>query len=141
MKEIDVRVWLDDGAYMPTKSHEHDGGIDLRTPRYIYESHERSIVIDTGVHMLIPSGYAGIVIGRSGLHMRDCIDTQGLVDAGYTGSIRVRLHRDDDGSFDFSAGDRIAQIAIVEVPKTNLILDYITEDGERGDKGYGSTGA
>lgn len=140
MNEIDVRIWLDDGAYMPTKSHESDGGIDLRAPEYVYDSELNSVVIDTGVHMVIPEGYAGIIVGRSGLHMRNTIDTQGLVDAGYTGTIKVRLHRDGDMPFDFSAGDRIAQIVIVEVPRVNLVLDYVSDGGVRGDNGFGSTG-
>lgn len=140
MNEVDVKIWLDDGAYMPTKSHESDGGIDLRIPKSIYEPTKNSISIDTGVHMLIPDGYAGIIIGRSGLHLHDTFHTQGLVDAGYTGTVKVRLHRDGVNSFNFNAGDRIAQIVIVEVPRVNLIMDYITEDGNRGDNGFGSTG-
>lgn len=140
MNQVNIKLWLDDGAYMPTKGHSFDGGIDLRCKEDVTLINSNTVVIDTGVHMLIPKGYAGIIIGRSGLHMRDSIFTQGLIDSEYTGSIKVRLHTNHTGTLRFNAGDKIAQIVIVEVPVARLVLDYIQLKETRGDNGFGSTG-
>lgn len=140
MNQVSIKIRLDDGAYMPTKGHPFDGGLDLRCKEDVDAINTDTVVIDTGVHMIIPKGYAGIIIGRSGLHMLDSIHTQGLIDSEYTGSIKIRLHTDHIGTLRFDAGDRIAQIVIVEVPKVNLVLDYIQFTEPRDDNGFGSTG-
>ena len=140
MNRVDIKVRLDDGAYMPTKGHTFDGGLDLRCKEDVDATCMDTVVIDTGVHMIIPNGYAGIIIGRSGLHMKDSIFTQGLIDSDYTGSIKVRLHTDDIDTLHFCAGDKIAQIVIVEVPFIHLSLDYIQHSEPRRDNGFGSTG-
>lgn len=140
MNHVDIKVRLDDGAYMPTKGHPFDGGLDLRCKDDVDISYENTVVIDTGVHMIIPEGYAGIVIGRSGLHIKETIHTQGLIDSDYTGSIKIRLHSEYGDNLHFCAGEKIAQIVIVEVPYVNLVLDYIQFTEPRGDNGFGSTG-
>lgn len=140
MKQVVVKIRLDDGAFMPSKGHALDAGIDLRCKDDVYAFASRTTVVDTGVHMIIPKGYAGIIIGRSGLHIHDTIHTQGLIDSDYTGSIKIRLHAEDDNRLLFKAGDKIAQIVIVEVPYVNLFLDYTKDSTPRGDNGFGSTG-
>lgn len=140
MECVDIKVWLDDGAFMPSRGHMFDAGIDLRCKDDVHAFASRTTVVDTGVHMVIPKGYAGIIIGRSGLHIHDTIHTQGLIDSDYTGSIKIRLHADSDDMLHFKAGDRIAQIVIVEIPFVNLFLNCVQESEPRGDNGFGSTG-
>lgn len=135
-----VRVWLDDCAFQPTRGHTTDAGYDLcsRDDETIYVND--SAEFDTGVHMQIPFGYAGIIIGRSGLNVKHGIHAHGLVDANYLGSIRVRLYNHGDEPIKVRAGDRIAQIMFVQVPSTELVLWDKASLGERGSRGYGSTG-
>lgn len=135
-----VRVWLDDYACQPTRSHTTDAGYDLcsqdNETLYVNDSME----FDTGVHMQIPYGYAGIIIGRSGLNVNHGIHVHGLVDSNYLGSIKVRLYNHGDEPYKVKAGDRIAQIMFVQLPVTELELWDKASRGERGSKGYGSSG-
>ena len=135
-----VRVWLDDMAYQPTRGHSTDAGYDLcsRDNETLYVND--SVEFDTGVHMQIPFGYAGIIIGRSGLNVNHGIHVHGLVDANYLGSIKVRLYNNGDEPYKVFAGDRIAQIVFVELPVTELVLWDKSSSGERGSRGHGSTG-
>ena len=65
------------------------------------------------------SGYAGFVQPRSGLALRHgvtCLNTPGLIDAGYRDEISVLLiNHDPDQAFDIKPGDRIAQLVIQRV--------------------------
>ena len=84
-----IKVMLDDGAFMPTRAHEWDAGLDLysREDKVIFP--QKSYHFDTGVHMDIKRGYAGILISKSGLNKDYNVQSTGLIDAGYTGSIGV----------------------------------------------------
>lgn len=68
------------------------------------------------------------------------IVTDGTVDSGYTGSIRVCLFNRSKGDYYIKAGEKIAQLVIV--PCILLPLEEVDslEETERGDRGFGSTG-
>lgn len=139
---LSVKVKLDNGAYMPTRGHDADAGLDLRTPETIYIPCGESREVDTGVHLIIPDGYCGLIVAKSGLNVNEKITATGLVDAGFTDSIKVRLYNHDDfSSYTFDEGDKCAQIVFLKVPKVRLVLDEVLNpDKVRGDDGYGSTG-
>ena len=69
----------------------------------------------------------------------------GVIDSGYTGELGVQLfNSNEDWSQDkkFGKGERIAQLVICKLHDCNeLELSDILVDSERGDGGFGSTGA
>ena len=147
---VKIGIMIDKGAYAPEKGHNDDAAYDLRTPKAFRVGLGESVTIDTGVHMVIPAGYCGVIESKSGLNVKSDIVTTGLVDAGYTGSIVVKLYRQNvyDAETwcprtkykEFDAGDKIAQIRIVAVPETWLHVVDELPDTERGTGGFGSTG-
>lgn len=142
---IECKVVLDDGAYMPERAHETDAGWDLRTPTAVTIAPGMSAVIDTGVHVLIPKGYVGFLKAKSGLNIKSNILGTGVVDAGYTGSIVVKLYNESstNSSSDykwFDVGDKIIQLVILPIPEVTMTRADSLEDTERGANGFGSTG-
>jgi dUTP pyrophosphatase len=135
-----LNVMLDDGAFMPTKAHESDAGFDLRTPRDCFVPEYGNATIDTGVHIAIPSGYVGMLKSKSGLNVKHDLVSEGVIDAGYTGSIVVKLYNHGNEPYKFERGDKITQLVIMPIP--NVTLAQVTEfaDTERGDNGFGSSG-
>ena len=135
-----INVMLDDGAYMPEKAHEEDAGFDIRTPeaKVVYE-HE-SITVDTGVHMEIPRGYVGFLKSKSGLNVKHNLLGEGVIDAGYTGSIVVKLYNNGSSPYVLNKGEKLIQIVILPIPEVELDLVDRFKDTERGDGGFGSTG-
>lgn len=134
-----MRVQLDPGAYMPDRAHVPDAGADLRAPeRFILRAHSH-VTIDTGVHIEIPYGYVGMVKSKSGL-MLEGIVTDGTVDSGYTGSIRVVLFNHSGKHREFKAGDKVAQLVIMKIVSPTFVQVEKVEGGDRGDSGFGSTG-
>lgn len=136
-----MKIVLDKGAYLPEKAHEYDAGYDLRTPIGFTLAAHKAAIIDTGVHVAIPSGYFGKLESKSGLHVtHQIVCPGGVIDAGYTGSIVVRLENYDAEDHVFRAGDKIAQLVIM--PCLTCGFDQVDDldDTERGTDGFGSTG-
>lgn len=136
----ELPVVLDEGAYMPVRAHEPDAGADLFSPVTVTVYPGESVVIDTGVHMAIPYGYTGFIKSKSGLNVKHGILSEGVVDAGYTGSIRVKLYNHGHEAFTVEKGNKISQIVILPV----VLCGFEQVDSlcatERGDGGFGSTG-
>lgn len=135
-----IKVKLDKGAYMPTREFRTDAGADLRTPkRFILRAGDR-VTIDTGVHIQVPEGYMVEVRSKSGLMTKSGITTDGTVDCGYTGSIAVCLFNHSKMHRVFEKGDKIAQMTFtkIETPAFEQVDEI--ESGDRGDRGFGSTG-
>lgn len=134
-----LKVKLDEGAYMPERAHDTDAGLDLRTPRRVAVWPRDIAFVDTGVHIQIPEGCAGIIMSKSGLCKKG-ITTTGLIDEGYTGPIGVTIVNHTDHTKYFKAGDKITQLVIVKVEKPTPVQVDKIDGGERGDNGFGSTG-
>lgn len=135
-----LKIKLDDGAIMPTRAHETDAGLDLYSRENKWIHMRGSVIIDTGVHVLIPAGYVGMLKSKSGLNVKHGITSEGVIDAGYTGSIIVKLYNNCDTPYLISRGDKITQLVIlpIESPLMQLVDEF--ESTERGDNGFGSSG-
>lgn len=135
-----MNIQLDNLAIMPTRAHKDDAGIDLYSPIDIKIKKHSSVVIDTGVHMAIPKGTAGFLKSRSGLNVKHDITSTGVIDTGYTGSIKVKLYNNGNKAYTVNRGDKISQLVVL--PLVSLTLDEVEEldqNTERGDNGFGST--
>jgi dUTP pyrophosphatase len=98
MLEIPV-VRLDPDLALPSYARLGDAGADLvaREDAVLAPAGGRALV-PTGIALAIPEGWAGFVLPRSGLAVRHgitCLNTPGLVDAGYRGELRVLLVNTD----------------------------------------------
>lgn len=135
-----MKIKLDNGAYMPERAHEADAGYDLRSPITDRLYAGQAITIDTGVHVEIPRGYVGMLKSKSGLNVKHDIVGEGVIDSGYTGSIRVKLYNHGSESYMIERGDKISQLVILPIITPELELVDKLEETERGANGFGSSG-
>ena len=135
-----MKVMLDEGAYMPTRAHITDAGYDLRTRESVVIHPHDSRVIDTGVHIQLPEGKCAVVVSKSGLNTMYDITSTGLIDEGFTGSIRIKLYNHGNVPYIFNKGDKISQFYITDYYGYPLEEAKRLDPSERGDNGYGSTG-
>lgn len=135
-----MKVVLDKGAYMPERAHKTDAGLDLKTPVPFTLAFGDSIVIDTGVRVELPPGTVGMLKSKSGLNIKHGITSEGVIDEGYTGSIRAKLYHNGFEPVTFEAGDKITQLVILPVIKPDIEIVDSLEETERGANGFGSTG-
>lgn len=135
-----MEIMLDNGAYMPSRGHSADAGLDLRTPKAVTVPAYGSVIVDTGVHVALPHGCAGLLVSKSGLNVRNDITSTGLIDEGYTGSIVVKLYNHGGGDYQLAAGDKITQLVVFPVVRESLEQVSAFNATDRGDNGFGSTG-
>lgn len=138
-----MKVYVDEYGYIPTRAHQTDAGLDLRSPETVYIPAKASREIDTGVHVQLPSGTAGVLLSKSGLNVKNGITSTGLIDEGYTGSIVVKLYNHSTIGYTVQRGDKISQLVVLPVlyepvEISEKPLDSI--NGTRGNKGFGSSG-
>lgn len=100
-------------------------------------------VVPTGLCLKPPPGYCVLVCSRSGLASNGIFVTNapGVIDPDYTGEISCILTNAGMETQYVKHGDRIGQILIVPylTPKLELVNELPST--ERGEKGFGSTGA
>ena len=135
-----MKVTLEEGAILPTIAHEYDAGFDLysREDGVIFPNARG--VFDTGVHMAIPAGYEGHIRSRSGMMVKKGCITDGTIDSGFRGSVRVILFNLSGKLVEIKKGDRIAQIVIEPVITPELEVVDALDETERGSNGFGSSG-
>ena len=142
---------LDRGAYPPVKAHKEDAGYDLKTPKDIiipaltmtmsaegnFKRTENSCIVDTGIHVDIPAGYVGMLKSKSGLNVKYSIVSEGVIDAGYTGSIVVKLYNHGVSDITLLAGSKITQLVVLPIMEETELYEKTVD---RGSNGFGSTG-
>ncbi len=139
-------VQFREGAVIPERATKGSAGLDLHAcisePMTIGAG-ER-VVIPTGVGIELPdSGYAALILARSGLGIRHGLTLSngvGLIDSDYRGEIIVGLSNFSNEPYELRVQERIAQMVIV--PVSTMPLEVVTSlsKTERGTAGFGSTG-
>ena len=135
-----LKVKLDAGAIMPTRAHDTDAGADLYAMYGQVVPAKESAVFDTGVHIEIPAGYVGMVKSKSGLNVKRGITSEGVIDAGYTGSIVVKLYNNSGYDYTVVKGDKLTQLVIMPIVTPSFVQVDELDATERGSGGFGSTG-
>lgn len=166
MKEVKIKL---NGGIMPKKATSGAAAYDLYVPEDVVLQYGRQI-IDLKFSIELPHGYAATIQPRSGfsangIEAEEHFDPfsegeeitptridgdviRGLIDEDYRGNVGVILNvasmgcpLDEDNYFVLKKGTRIAQMQIVEVPQVELVeVDELSET-DRGEGGFGSTGA
>lgn len=135
-----MKVKLDKGAFMPTRAHETDAGLDLYAVEDQIIPARGSAVFDTGVHIELPPFTVGMLKSKSGLNVKHGLTSEGVIDVGYTGSICVKLYNNSHDNYKVNKGDKISQLVIMPILTPALELVEELEATERGNGGFGSTG-
>ena len=135
-----MKVKLDPGARLPQRAHLADAGYDLYAKERNTVPAHGSAEFDTGVHIELPANVAGLIVSKSGLNINHGLTSEGLIDPGFTGSIRVKLYNNTDTDYCVRKGDKISQLLLVPFLTPDLEIVEELDDTERGSAGYGSTG-
>jgi dUTP pyrophosphatase len=136
---------LDPDLPVPRPARDGDAGVDLLAAHdQLLPAGGGRAVVGTGVAVAIPFGYCGLVLPRSGLardHGVSCLNTPGLIDAGYRGELQVLLVNTDPAeAYQVHRGDRIAQLVIVAFLPPGFVEVDDLDPSERGTSGWGSSG-
>lgn len=135
-----LKVVVEEGAFMPTKAYESDAGFDLYSREAKVVPSKSSAIFNTGIHIQIPSGMVGFLKSKSGLNVKHNIQSEGVIDSGYNGSIIVKLYNQGEKDYIVESGDKISQLVMLPIPPIELQQVKSLEESDRGSKGFGSSG-
>ena len=146
--KIDIRqLPHGEGLALPAYQSAHAAGLDLLAavpedaPMILAPG--RYALVPTGLTIALPPGYEAQVRPRSGLaakHGVTVLNAPGTVDADYRGEIGVLLINHGEAPFPIRRGERIAQLVIASVVRTELVPAASLAATDRGSGGFGSTG-
>lgn len=135
-----MKVTLDPGAYMPTRAHAADAGLDLYARDTVTIPAGGSGVFDTGVHVSLPEHTVGMLKSKSGLNVKKNLLCEGVIDEGYTGPIVAKVYNHGKEDVTIEAGMKLVQLVILPVLTPALELVDSLDETDRGAGGFGSTG-
>jgi dUTP pyrophosphatase len=97
--------------------------------------------VKTGIALEIPIGMYGLILDRSSMGSKLIKGLAGVIDSGYRGDVTVCLANLSFHDYHIKAGDKVAQIVF---HKYEALQPYEVEEltpADRGEKGFGSSGA
>lgn len=134
---------LREDARLPRYAHTGPFG-DLAADLYAVESvilaPAATIGVSTGIALEFPSTHGALVEDRSGLAIRGLTTLAGVIDPGYRGEIKVVVTNLSPVPMEIKAGDRVAQLRIVQRIEAEFEEVAALAEAPRGAGGFGSTG-
>lgn len=142
---IELPIKLEEGAQMPTYAHDSDAAADL----YAYEDTQVAPntygnKIRTGVSIQLPEGWVAMIFPRSSIGAKTPLrlsNSAGIIDSGYRGELGVLYDNTSINPMEIKKGDRIAQLLVMPSYRFKGIQVDELKESDRGEGGFGSTGA
>ena len=128
-------------AVMPAYAKKGDAAMDLYAAE-IKQDKWGNYVYLTGVALEIPPGFVGLLFPRSSVSKTSLslANSVGVVDSGYRGEIMLKFGCSSNLSC-YKVGDRVGQLIIMPYPQVQFEQVEELSDSDRGEGGFGSTGA
>ena len=125
---------------LPKKSHLPDSGLDIFLPCDIELDVLETKTIGLELGVMIPEGYAGMLVPRSSIADKGLIIQTAVIDPDYTGEIHLIITNCSKHKVVLTRGSRVCSLIVYSI--LNMYLEVVDkfEKTERGDAGLGSTG-
>jgi len=141
--------------FTPVRATEHSIGYDLKAcfEEDLILFPNEVVKIPTGIqldlltlsieHLNTDARFGAYIYPRSGLGTRGFVlaNTVGVIDTDYQGEIIIMGYNRSDDTIHLKAGERIAQLVIQIVALPEFTQGGFSTTTERGEGGFGSTGA
>jgi len=130
---------LSDKAILPTKGSKFPAGHDIYALTEGLVPAKGQTMVEMGIAIGLPERTYGRLAARSGMACKMAIAVGGgVIEADYTGEIKVVLRNHGTADCVFKAGDRIAQLIIETIANTDAMeVDNLGKTG-RGEIAFGS---
>jgi len=135
-----------DDIPLPRYMTEHAAGMDIYAAvdcTVVLQPGKRAL-IPTGIAIALPLGYEAQIRPRSGLavkHGVTLLNTPGTIDSDYRGEIKIIMINHGEKPFSVGRGDRIAQMVLHRVLRSEWLTVSELPDTDRNDGGFGHTGS
>lgn len=130
--------------WLPRYATDGSGCFDVSTTSYERITRHDPKILNTGLAFEIPEDHVMLVFSRSGHGFKDNIrlaNCVGVIDSDYTGELKIKLTADGWQERYVIPGERVAQAMVIPVKQVEFVFKDELKTTERGDGGFGSTGA
>ena len=125
---------------MPTKGSRMAAGHDLYAMENIHIPARGQVLVETGLAIGLLKGTYARIAPRSGLASKKRISVGGgVIDADYTGEVKVILINQGKKECLIQAGERMAQIIVEKINTETAVQVKHLPKTDRGIQGFGST--
>lgn len=134
----------------PTRGTSEAAGLDFYVPNDMEGfslASGQSINIPSGIKMMIPKGYVGIILNKSGVGIKGVLVGAQVIDSDYRGEVHLNVHNVGcNPTMRFEPGQKLVQMLIMpiclDLPMELSELSYINSapESQRGEGAFGSTG-
>ena len=125
---------------LPTKGSRLVAGHDIYAISEFTIPPQGQVLAETGIAIGLPKGTYARIAPRSGLARKKGIAINGgVIEADYTGEIRVIMINHGKAHCRIQEGDRIALLIIEKINTSDIMEVNELEVTERADSGFGST--
>ena len=132
----------------PVRANATDAGIDFFIPNDYTEiilAPQEDVLIDSGIKVIVPKGYALIFKEKSGVAVKKKLTIgAAVVDSDYRGVVHFHLFNNGADYRTLNPGEKIIQGLVVPVmlcePLEITEEEYELNKTMRGEGGFGSTG-
>lgn len=138
-----VKVVLQDGATLPTRSYHGDAGFDLYTLNDTTIAPKTTVNVHTGVFLEFPNHVWGMLIGRSSSHVSKNLQVHpAVIDQGYRGEMFVSVRNMGLSVYTVRAGERLAQFIPMPLLAAAVGVRQVSvlSPSDRNERGFGSSG-
>lgn len=125
---------------LPKKSHLSDSGLDLFMPTSLELDSLETTTIGLGLGVMIPEGYAGMLVPRSSIANRGLLIQTAVIDPDYTGEIHLIITNCSKNKIIINKNDRICSLIVYSILNPYLEIVDEFQKTDRGCDGLGSTG-
>ena len=145
MDNVTVKIINNSHHPLPQYATVDSAGMDIRANllQPIVLAPLERVLVPTGIHIELPTGYECQLRPRSGLALKHgitLVNTPGTIDADYRGEIGVILINLSNKSFTINDGERICQMVVTRYSHVSWEETTDISDTQRGDGGFGHTG-
>ena len=145
MDNVTVKIINNSHHPLPQYATLDSAGMDIRANllQPIVLAPLERVLVPTGIHIELPSGYECQLRPRSGLALKHgitLVNTPGTIDADYRGEIGVILINLSNKSFTINDGERICQMVVTEYSHVKWKETDDISKTTRGEGGFGHTG-
>lgn len=133
----------------PTRANPEDAGIDFFVPdtyKAQFVSVGQDVLIPSGIHVKIPSGYALVFFNKSGVATKKHLQVGAcVVDETYQGEVHLHLQNVGLHAVKIVPGEKIVQgllipVSYCQTEEIDDLANLYETTSARGSGGFGSTG-
>lgn len=128
---------LQDDAIIPSRAYDDAAGINLRAPDDYTIHAGATLLVNTGIGIVLPYGSYGRITEKSGLAATlDVSVVEGVMDRGNEGPVIIILQNNTDIDYEIARGEPLAQLICVRTFQPQLRESIprrrFTRDGRQG---------